>query len=105
MPAKKGAGRRARRTVLGGEIVAGFKEGLALVSVPPQVDVRRVRVRLGLSQCEFAGRFGFSFRTLQEWEQGRMQPDGAARAYLTVIDRDPQAVEAALGRYTVRAGA
>jgi putative transcriptional regulator len=63
------------------------------------VDVRAVRENSGLSQSEFAARYGFSLRTLQEWEQGRAQPDSAVRAYLLVIDRDPQAVQAALASY------
>ena len=42
------------------------------------------------------GCYGFSRRTLQEWEQGRAQPESAVRAYLTVIDRNPRAVEEAL---------
>lgn len=60
-------------------------------------DVREVRARTGLSQAEFAERFGFSLRTLQEWEQGRAKPDSAVRAYLTVIDREPESVMKALG--------
>jgi DNA-binding transcriptional regulator YiaG len=61
-----------------------------------QVDVKALRARLDLSQSEFASRFGFSVRTLQDWELGRTQPAGPARAYLTVIDRLPDAVSAAL---------
>lgn len=45
---------------------------------------------------DFADRYGFSARTVQEWEQGRAQPDRAVRANLTVIARDPKAVEEAL---------
>ena len=45
---------------------------------------------------EFADHFGFSIRTLEKWEQGVRQPEGAARAYLVVIDRNPKAVEKAL---------
>jgi DNA-binding transcriptional regulator YiaG len=60
------------------------------------VDVKALRARLDLSQSEFASRFGFSVRTLQDWELGRTQPAGPARAYLTVIDRLPGAVSAAL---------
>jgi putative transcriptional regulator len=111
--------RPATRTRLGREVVAGLKEAAAfsrgeislpvrLVNVPPAVDVRKIRAKGGLSQSEFAARYGFSHRTLQEWEQGRVQPDGATRAYLTVIERNPQAVEAALfgrGSKTIRAGA
>ena len=50
----------------------------------------------GFSQSEFAKRYGFSVRTLQDWEFGRTQPPSAVRAYLIVIDRFPDAVERAL---------
>lgn len=66
------------------------------VEVPALIDVKTIRERNGLSQAEFARRFGFSARSLQEWEQGRRQPEGAAQAYLIVIDRAPAAVETAL---------
>jgi len=59
-------------------------------------EVRAIRRRRGLSQAAFAARFGINLRTLQDWEQGRTQPDGPARAFLLVIDREPQAVERAL---------
>lgn len=58
--------------------------------------VREVREGLGLSQSEFARRFGLSLRSLQEWEQARRLPDIAVLAYLRVIERRPKAVEAAL---------
>jgi putative transcriptional regulator len=66
------------------------------IYVPEDVDVQAVRKKSGLSQAEFAARYGFSLRTLQEWEQGRTNPDSAVRAYLTVIDRNPAAVQKAL---------
>ena len=66
------------------------------IEVPEQVDVKAIRSHTGLSQVEFARRYGFSPRSLQEWEQGRRKPESAARAYLLVIERDPKAVEAAL---------
>ena len=66
-----------------------------MVHIPNPVDVLAIREKTGLSQVEFALRFGFSARTLQEWEQGRTQPDGAVRAYLTVIGRNPAAVATA----------
>lgn len=67
------------------------------VVVPQHVDVRAIRVKLHLSRAQFANRYGFSVRTLEKWEQGVREPDGAARAYLVVIDRNHKAVEAALG--------
>ncbi len=64
--------------------------------VPKRIDVRAIRTRLGMTQEEFAGRFGFSVNTLRHWEQGKRQPEGATRAYLLVIDRAPRAVQKAL---------
>jgi putative transcriptional regulator len=55
-----------------------------------------IRRALGLTQEEFAGRFHIPLGTLRDWEQGAAEPDQAARAYLTVIARDPEAVIKAL---------
>jgi putative transcriptional regulator len=55
-----------------------------------------VRRALGLTQEEFATRFCIPLGTLCDWEQGASEPDQAARAYLTVIARDPKAVTKAL---------
>jgi putative transcriptional regulator len=59
--------------------------------------VRVIRRALRLSQEEFAARFHIPLGTLRDWEQGRKDPDAAARAYLTVIGRNPTAVSEALG--------
>lgn len=64
---------------------------------PPEFpDIRGIRKRLRLSQSGFAKRFGFSVRTIQEWEQGRAIPDRPARILLRVIERSPRAVERAV---------
>ncbi len=55
-----------------------------------------VRQALGLSQLEFAERFKIPVGTLRDWEQGRVKPDQAARAYLMVTVRNPKAVRQAL---------
>lgn len=55
-----------------------------------------IRRALGLSQEEFATRFQIPIGTLRDWEQGRKDPDAAARAYLIVIGRNPSAVTEAL---------
>jgi putative transcriptional regulator len=57
---------------------------------------RSLRERLRLSQAAFADRFHINLHTLQDWEQARRVPDQVARAYLQVIDRNPDAVAAAL---------
>uniref|UniRef100_Q01NF8 Transcriptional regulator, XRE family n=1 Tax=Solibacter usitatus (strain Ellin6076) TaxID=234267 RepID=Q01NF8_SOLUE len=67
-----------------------------LYHVPPETDVRALRQKLGLSQSDFAALFGFNVRSLQDWEQGRRRPEIPIRAYLAVIQRDPQAVIRAL---------
>jgi putative transcriptional regulator len=59
-------------------------------------EVRAIRRRSGLSQAAFAAAYGLNLRTLQDWEQGRAEPDGPARAYLLVIDHEPRAVARAL---------
>ena len=58
--------------------------------------VRVIRRALGLSQEAFAERFQIPLGTLRDWEQGRKDPDAAARAYLVVIGRNPGAVSEAL---------
>jgi DNA-binding transcriptional regulator YiaG len=64
----------------------------------PKVDVRAVRERLGLSQDEFAVQFGLDVATVRNWEQGRSEPDRAARTALWTIATNPQAVRDALAR-------
>jgi len=78
-----------------------FAEGTAepgtyVVHIPPEIDVKAIRGRLGLTQQEFAVRFVFNINALRHWEQGRRVPEGPTRAYLMVIDREPKAVEKAL---------
>ena len=71
-------------------------EGRYRVHVPERVDVRAIRSKLGITQEEFAVVFGFSVNTLRHWEQGKRRPEGPSRAYLLVIDHDPDAVRKAL---------
>lgn len=92
---------------VGKGILRGLKQALAFVDgsggpskyvvhIPPEIDVRAIRGRLGMTQRQFADRFGFNINALRHWEQGRRVPDGPARAYLMVIDREPHAVQKAL---------
>jgi putative transcriptional regulator len=60
------------------------------------IDVKRLRESLGLSQADFARLYGINMRALQDWEQGRRRPESAVRAYLTVIRKDPDFVARAL---------
>jgi putative transcriptional regulator len=75
----------------------GAREGF-VAHVPEEVDVATIRKSLGLSQAEFAMRFGFKLDAVQNWEQGRRRPEGAARAFLRVIEREPAAVQRALAK-------
>jgi putative transcriptional regulator len=62
----------------------------------PVPRVKTLRRALDLTQEEFAARYHIPLGTLRDWEQGRSEPDQPARAYLTVIARDPKGVERAL---------
>jgi putative transcriptional regulator len=62
----------------------------------PVPRAKTLRRALGLTQEEFAARFGIPLGTLRDWEQGRTEPDQPARAYLKVIAYDPSAVQRAL---------
>jgi len=55
-------------------------------------DVKQIRARYQMSQSEFAALLGVSIKTLQNWEQGRRSPHGAARVLLHVADKHPDAV-------------
>ena len=93
-----------KHSALGKRLIAAGKEILAHVRGEAELkgrtlevpDPKQIRKGLGLSQRQFAERFHFDLRTLQEWEQGRALPNSAVRAYLRVIDRNSDAVTAAL---------
>lgn len=65
---------------------------------PDEVNVKEIRERLGLSQDEFATRFGFDAASLRNWEQERTVPELAVRSFLKVIEANPDAVEGALAK-------
>ncbi|PKU23870.1 helix-turn-helix domain-containing protein [Telmatospirillum siberiense] len=93
---------------IGDEIIQGLEGALQYldgnpkgtvahtVQVPATVDVKSIRERSGLSQDKFAARYGFAVSALRDWEQGRRSPDRTARFLLTVIAKNPRAVEEAL---------
>ncbi|WP_236552709.1 DNA-binding transcriptional regulator [Belnapia sp. F-4-1] len=60
--------------------------------------VQRVRRQSGLSQAAFATRYGIPVRSLQEWEQGRREPEATVLSYLRVIEQIPDAVTQALSK-------
>lgn len=68
------------------------------VHIPRRIDVAKVRKKLNLSQKDFAAFSGISLSTVRDWEQNRRLPRGPARVLLTIIERDPEAVERALTR-------
>lgn len=72
----------------------------AVVVFPPPTpqELRDLRSRLGLSQAQFATRYGFSVDTVQQYEQGRRIPSGPAATLLRVIAAEPEAVARALSQ-------
>jgi putative transcriptional regulator len=80
---------------LRGEAVPGVRVRTVAV-IPDEIDVAAIRTKLGMKRKPFADRFGFAIGTLTKWERGERHPDGAARALLLVIDREPEAVMRAL---------
>src|SRR3989442_2887903 len=94
----------AKKTSMGADLIEGMKLVLAhqrgtvdLEQVwPKPIDVKAIRKRVKMSQSEFSRAYGISKRALQEWEQGGRQPNSAARAYLTVIAKEPAVVRRSL---------
>jgi putative transcriptional regulator len=79
---------------IGAEILEGIRELKAgksgrVINVPA---VAEIRERTGLSQASFAALLGVSVRTLQDWEQGRRAPSGAARTLLLIAHKNPKAL-------------
>jgi putative transcriptional regulator len=88
-------------TKAGKRLIAAAKEANAIakgekepggIFVPADVDVRKIRRSLGLSQDNFAAEFCFSVTQVRDWEQGRSRPLDAARAYLMMIEVAPEVV-------------
>jgi putative transcriptional regulator len=97
---------KAKSTV-GQSILQGAREALAFaqgardgykVHVPATINVKAIREKVHMSQDEFARQYGFSKRSLEQWERGRRTPTGASRAFLVVIASEPDAAQRALAR-------
>jgi putative transcriptional regulator len=73
-------------------IPRGTDEELEKLGLYRLVNVKKLRERLGLTQEAFAATYRIPVGTLRDWEQCRKNPDAPARAYLLVIDRNPEAV-------------
>jgi putative transcriptional regulator len=98
-----------KHSTVGARIIEGLQEAVewtrgendrvrvTLVHVP-EVDIRKVRQKMKLSQAQFALKFGFPPATLRNWEQGRSRPDAPTRVLLAVIAEHPEAVEDVLGK-------
>lgn len=69
------------------QMKAGKGKVVARVNVPAATTAR---LKSGLSQAEFANLLGVSVRTLQDWEQGRREPSGAARTLITIAEQKPK---------------
>jgi putative transcriptional regulator len=89
----------------GKRLIAAAREALAIargekkparIHIPPEIDVRAIRLKLELSQDDFAAEFGFTTNQIKDWEQGRSRPLGGNRTYLMIIKRDPKAIKALL---------
>ena len=74
----------------------GVPRSSSRATIPDAVDVRAIRQLTGLSQAKFAELLGIELATLRNWEQGRRQPTGPARALLRAIRNEPVAVIRAL---------
>lgn len=76
------------------EVLEGVREikvgGGKRTNVEAKSQVVRVRLNSGLSQAQFAAALGVSKRTLEQWEQGRREPSGAAKQLLKIAERHPE---------------
>ena len=76
------------------EVLQGVKEikagGGKRSKAQPTSLVAQVRLKSGLSQTQFATALGVSKRTLEQWEQGRREPSGAAKQLLKIAERHPE---------------
>jgi len=85
------------------DIMLGTRPAARAWHKPASVDVRAIRAQTGMSQTQFARRFGFSASAVREWEQGRRQPEAAARTLLLVIASRPELVAEVLAAAMPRA--
>ena len=74
------------------EFIRQAKRGEGRVTKVAVTAATEARLKLGVSQSAFAQLLGVSVRTLQEWEQGRREPSGAARTLLRIALKSPEAI-------------
>ena len=77
------------------QIKHGHKKPSRIFEITPP-SIKAIRKKLNLSQNDFALMIGISLSTLQNWEQGRREPDGPAKALLKIASKNPKAVMEAL---------
>ena len=77
------------------ESVKQAKRGEGRVTTVAVTAATEARMKVGVSQSAFAQLLGVSVRTLQEWEQGRREPSGAAKTLLRIALRSPEAIRLA----------
>jgi putative transcriptional regulator len=87
------------------ESCVGVKRPGLKLSLPPQIDVKRIREKLRMTQVEFSNSFGFSIDAVKHWEGRRRTPEASTRAFLIVIAKSPKAVISALHPDQVRKAA
>lgn len=84
--------KKTEKRNIGEEILQGLREikrgEYGRVTIVP--DIASIREKTRLTQTQFAKLLGVSVRTLQDWEQGRRAPSGAARTLLTIAAKNPQ---------------
>lgn len=102
-------------TRVGEELIKAATEALAFardeadpeeyrVHIPDEINPRLIRSRLNMSQRTFVDAFAIELRTLQDWEQGRRVPSGAARTLLKIVYCEPEAASRAVSHKSVGAG-
>jgi putative transcriptional regulator len=95
--AKQKSVARRPKIDIGAELLTSVREmnaGIrARVHRPEISEIARARLVSGLSQSAFAALLGVSVRTLQDWEQGRREPSGAAKTLVRVAERHPEVLQ------------
>ena len=101
MSVDESEGKSPRADELGAKLLRSVREMKAgeaarVTKIEPN-EVAQARQSIGLSQAEFAKALHISRRTLQEWEQGRRSPSGAAQALIRIATKHPEIVRESLG--------
>lgn len=88
-------------TTVGKRLISAAKEAAAIAKgskeparffVPSDIDVKAIRRHLRLTQDDFASEFGFTVNQIRDWEQRRTRPMGGVRAYLLLIEKEPERI-------------